>query len=173
MVLTHPETISFSDLMSHIVTKPVNPYSVVHTLCVLTMTTDAILERLRTALPEHTSIVYSPIPTMTFPPKQLGGSDEVPHDETEQEIDPESWIIFYVGGESLTLTNLLMTHASYQVSCDLHADLISLPYHGLYRCIRTTPKQRHHDWSRHEQTSSSCAGMLSFKRRVTQTFSAF
>ncbi len=32
-----------------------------------------------------------------------------------QEASPENSVILYIGGESLTLTNLLMTHASYEV----------------------------------------------------------
>ena len=82
----------------------------------LTTSTDAILERLRTALPDPAKILYSPIPTSSHPSKQLDSPNQVPVDDDEHGIDPEDAVILYVGGESLSLTNLLMTHASCQVS---------------------------------------------------------
>lgn len=56
---------------------------------------------------------------MTCPSKQLDGPDQSDQNEPEhnapEEIDPTDAVILYVGGESLTLTNLLMTHSSCQV----------------------------------------------------------
>ncbi|KAI0723639.1 putative diphthamide synthesis protein-domain-containing protein [Fomitopsis betulina] len=85
---------------------------------------DAILERLRMALPKPANILYSPIPTMTCPSEQLDVPEQAFQNEPEQncsEIDLKDAVILYVGGESLNLTNLLMTHSSCQVySYDPH-----------------------------------------------------
>ncbi|KZT66950.1 diphthamide biosynthesis protein [Daedalea quercina L-15889] len=79
---------------------------------------DAILENLRTALPSSMRVLHSPIPTMIYQTaKPVTIEHEVPSesDPTEsqhEETYSNNCTILYVGGESLSLTNLLMTHAS-------------------------------------------------------------
>ena len=48
-------------------------------------------------------------------PQPLPSSGEDTGRPTELETSPEERVIFYVGAESLTLTNLLLTHAAYEV----------------------------------------------------------
>ncbi len=62
-------------------------------------------------------ILYTPIPLFSCP---SGGDQLGEHDGSDKTIEGPSGAqdgdtIFYVGGESLTLTNLLMTHASCEV----------------------------------------------------------
>lgn len=57
---------------------------------------------------------------MTCPSEQLDVPEQAFQNEPEQncsEIDLKDAVILYVGGESLNLTNLLMTHSSCQVRC--------------------------------------------------------
>ncbi|TFY68798.1 hypothetical protein EVJ58_g804 [Rhodofomes roseus] len=83
---------------------------------------DAILEKLRAALPSTTKILYSPIPNMTHPSAPLSTIETSPQNgpaatdgQRKGETTSEDCNILYVGGESLSLTNLLMTHASCEV----------------------------------------------------------
>ncbi|KAH9929211.1 diphthamide biosynthesis protein [Fomitopsis serialis] len=82
---------------------------------------DAIMNKLRAALPAPTKILQSPIPSMTYPTKQPNKLDQTPQQDSNsgendfEEASSENCVILYVGGESLSLTNLLMTHASCQV----------------------------------------------------------
>ena len=61
---------------------------------------------------------------MAYPPSS--GQHRTPHslhsveaddanDTSTTEASPEHSVILYIGGESLALTNLLLTHASYEV----------------------------------------------------------
>jgi len=87
---------------------------------------DAILEKLRAALDISTRILYTPIPLVSYPSETEAAStppridsdhkmDGSGTDEGVHDIALDDCTIFYVGGESLSLTNLLMTHASYEV----------------------------------------------------------
>ncbi|OCH91570.1 diphthamide biosynthesis protein [Obba rivulosa] len=87
---------------------------------------DKILEKLKAALPSSTTLQYSPIPLTSYPVtssstsaqdevlKVTNGSDQT--SDTVAEEGTPSEIILYVGGESLSLTNLLMTHSH----CEVH-----------------------------------------------------
>ncbi|KAF8887021.1 putative diphthamide synthesis protein-domain-containing protein [Gymnopilus junonius] len=67
---------------------------------------DAIVQRLRQALSKYTPpipVFYNPIPSVTFPSPSKSTSNPSP--------TAEHTTIFYIGGESLGLTNLLMTNS--------------------------------------------------------------
>lgn len=85
---------------------------------------DKIMSHLRSALPSPQHLLYSPIPLKSTPiPDDLTRGDASPNEATPtihlDNVDPsvtqEIGTIFWVGAESLTLTNLLMTHASCNV----------------------------------------------------------
>ncbi|KAG6372073.1 putative diphthamide synthesis protein-domain-containing protein [Boletus reticuloceps] len=67
------------------------------------------------------SILYHEIPTWVDPapvlnPLEPGNETEAPaSSDSQSRIDEDANIILYIGEESLTLTNLLMTHSSSQV----------------------------------------------------------
>ncbi|PCH34780.1 diphthamide biosynthesis protein [Wolfiporia cocos MD-104 SS10] len=87
----------------------------------------ALLEELKATLPPTTRLLYSPLPSMTFPashnitepetespPSSLDGRGRH-EDNVAVDTPSENCAIFYIGGESLGLTNLLVTHASWEV----------------------------------------------------------
>ena len=81
----------------------------------------------------------------------------------------EECAIFYLGGESLALNNLLMTHGKCKVSVSkarLSKDdrLIRLLRSGVTMQLRKRP-----GWRAAKQTGCSCGGMLSLKRPRTPT----
>ncbi|KAJ7577918.1 putative diphthamide synthesis protein-domain-containing protein [Mycena floridula] len=67
---------------------------------------DTIVERLRAVMP-NSQILYSSIPNRLYPQQEAAPAQPSIDDCT----------IFYVGGESLGLTNLLITHSSCDVFC--------------------------------------------------------
>ncbi|KAI1789095.1 diphthamide biosynthesis protein [Ganoderma leucocontextum] len=81
---------------------------------------DAIIATLKSRLPPATRILHTPVPLIAQP---ASSEQHTPHHlqeagvqpPTEPEASPEDSIILYIGGESLTVTNLLLTHASYEV----------------------------------------------------------
>ncbi|KAH9850904.1 diphthamide biosynthesis protein [Lenzites betulinus] len=74
---------------------------------------------LHTALPLSTQPSPSEPQRLSQPQKHhandqpLAPAEDV--SQPEDDASPEESVVFYVGGESLTLTNLLLTHASYEV----------------------------------------------------------
>ena len=53
--------------------------------------------------------------------------------DSETEATPENTAILFIGGESLALTNLLLTHASYEVlRLDQCLELLSQPHQQVY-----------------------------------------
>ncbi|PPQ91528.1 hypothetical protein CVT25_008796 [Psilocybe cyanescens] len=84
---------------------------------------DEILRSLSQALSEQVPpipVLYHEIPNMTYPSSATtttNPSPQTPNDhDTQTDFPLEHMIIFYVGGESLGLSNLLMTNAS----CDVY-----------------------------------------------------
>ena len=69
-------------------------------------TSDEVQSQLRKALePRQIALLHHEIPVKAAPPQNVSGSPaEVPVD-----VPPEHTIVFYIGKESLALTNLLMT----------------------------------------------------------------
>ncbi|KDR72825.1 hypothetical protein GALMADRAFT_73379 [Galerina marginata CBS 339.88] len=83
---------------------------------------DSIFQSLREALSKCTPaipVLYDKISTMTYPSSQstspAHGKEDLPRQNAENDIALEHTTIFYVGSESLGLTNLLMTNASCNV----------------------------------------------------------
>lgn len=70
---------------------------------------DAIVSKLRQRL--QTPVLYSKMPLRLDLPSSPPG-----HESPVADLPEEGCTILYVGGESLGLTNILMTHASSQVS---------------------------------------------------------
>lgn len=61
-------------------------------------------------------VQYSEVP-LRLDPSSSVATNVAASSEHEFHTEPEDeYIIFYVGGESLGLTNILMTHASCQVN---------------------------------------------------------
>ena len=88
--------------------------------CAMDFTGD-IVGRLRDAV--RVSVSYDEIPTWVHPapaPLSLTPGDteakELPSSDTDSKTDEGQSVIVYIGEESLTLTNLLMTHSSSHVS---------------------------------------------------------
>ncbi|EJF62071.1 diphthamide biosynthesis protein [Dichomitus squalens LYAD-421 SS1] len=82
---------------------------------------DLVITALKNKLSSSTRILHTPV-TLTSHPASSGqhrtpqelqetGADPSP----DSNVSPEKSAILYIGGESLTLTNLLLTHASYEV----------------------------------------------------------
>ncbi|KAI0370673.1 diphthamide biosynthesis protein [Pilatotrama ljubarskyi] len=93
---------------------------------------DDVIAELRQRLPS-TRVLHTPIPLVAHPSPsgqqrtssslpESGHPDQPTLEETSQDdASPEQSVILYIGGESLTLTNLLLTHSSYEVySYDPH-----------------------------------------------------
>ncbi|KAF7789170.1 hypothetical protein EIP86_000107 [Pleurotus ostreatoroseus] len=74
-----------------------------------------IFRELTASLPSSIHISYAPIPLFTSPQETTSPSD-VPQN-TPDPLPHDKSIILYVGGESLALTNLLITHAL----CEVHS----------------------------------------------------
>ncbi|TFK94479.1 diphthamide biosynthesis protein [Polyporus arcularius HHB13444] len=82
---------------------------------------DAVISELKGKLPSTTQILHTPVPLVARP--SSSGQHRTPHhlpeagtdDEADPEASPENSVILYIGAESLALTNLLLTHASYEV----------------------------------------------------------
>lgn len=89
----------------------------------LNLITDDIVSKLRTSLPPTSHLLYNPIPTIALPDSPLTTSPVPPPPlNTSQPIADGNSLtsssyqtILYIGGESLSLTNLLMTNSSCQV----------------------------------------------------------
>ncbi|OBZ73265.1 Diphthamide biosynthesis protein 2 [Grifola frondosa] len=83
---------------------------------------DVIAEKLRAALVPSAEFLYSPIPLFSSPVslQQPANAEDVAHGigkPQSLDVPLEDCTLLYVGGESLSLTNLIMTHAS----CDVHS----------------------------------------------------
>ncbi|KAH9942803.1 putative diphthamide synthesis protein-domain-containing protein [Amylocystis lapponica] len=80
---------------------------------------DVIADKLQAALPSSMRLLYSPVPLVSYPQKvQTPEAQDTSTDSYQPPDHPaDDCVIFYVGGESLSLTNLLMTHAS----CEVHS----------------------------------------------------
>ncbi|KAI0077998.1 diphthamide biosynthesis protein [Panus rudis PR-1116 ss-1] len=80
---------------------------------------EKILAKLREFLDPTTKILYTPIPTKTEPASkaisQPPESLRSPITESTSSNDPECNTILYIGGESLSLTNLIMTHSAFDI----------------------------------------------------------
>ncbi|KAI0350265.1 diphthamide biosynthesis protein [Trametes cingulata] len=87
---------------------------------------DDIISELKSRLPS-TRVLYTPVPLVAYPsseskrtaqslrePSNAGGASSNA-DSPRDDASPEDAVILYIGEESLTLTNLLLTHASYEV----------------------------------------------------------
>ncbi len=77
-----------------------------------------MISELKSKLPSTTRILHTPVPLVAYPPSS--GQHRTPHHLPEAGADdpkasPENSVILYIGTESLALTNLLLTHASYEV----------------------------------------------------------
>ncbi|KAI8995264.1 diphthamide biosynthesis protein [Trametes punicea] len=86
-----------------------------------------VVAELRKKLPNSTRILHTPVPLIAYPsssgqqrtarhPQDAAGAQDT-RSVVEEPPDaaPENSVILYIGRESLTLTNLLLTHASYEV----------------------------------------------------------
>ena len=76
-------------------------------------TSDEVQSQLRKALePQQIALLHHEIPVKAAPPQNVSGSavEAVPAD-----VPPEHTTVFYIGKESLALTNLLMTSSSSNV----------------------------------------------------------
>ncbi|KAI9058971.1 diphthamide biosynthesis protein [Trametes sanguinea] len=86
-----------------------------------------VIKELKERLPSSIQILHTPIPLVASPtpsapqrvhpqlqsvadPDHADSADAAHHDSS-----PEDCFILYLGAESLTLTNLLLTHASYEI----------------------------------------------------------
>ncbi|THH32708.1 hypothetical protein EUX98_g1435 [Antrodiella citrinella] len=74
---------------------------------------DDIVSRLQSTLPPSVHLVFSPLPLMALPAFQDSTTTSVTSDTPQHLTSPDA--ILYIGGESLSLTNLLMTHSSAEV----------------------------------------------------------
>ena len=86
-----------------------------------------VIAELKKRIPAIT-ILHTPVTLVQYPPSSgqqrnarpleiATGDAQSDHEEGRTQIDasPEDSIILYIGGGSLTLTNLLLTHALYEV----------------------------------------------------------
>ncbi|KAI0942716.1 hypothetical protein AcW1_003274 [Taiwanofungus camphoratus] len=90
---------------------------------------DSIVEKLQGALAHSAVVVYSPVPLISYPSDMQrdttrpGESLDDAQSRTNSNENrasqslAEDSIVLYIGGESLSLTNLLLTHAS----CEVHS----------------------------------------------------
>ncbi|CDO73865.1 hypothetical protein BN946_scf185016.g22 [Trametes cinnabarina] len=88
---------------------------------------DSLIAELKKRLPPPTRILHTPIPLVAMPSSsprrvqhhlQTVGDDQhaqEPEETKHDDATPEGSVILYIGSESLTLTNLLLTHASYEI----------------------------------------------------------
>ena len=82
---------------------------------------DAVITTLESKVSSSTRILHTAVPltaqtSSSGQHRTLHSLQEADlHACTEEEASPENSVILYIGGESLSLTNLLMTHASYEV----------------------------------------------------------
>lgn len=93
-------------------------------LRILSYPADEVIAQLKQRLPSS-RILHTPISLIAHPAaeRQQGASPHLDNtsdtqstEDTRQEgSSPEDSVILYIGGECLTLTNLLLTHASYEV----------------------------------------------------------
>ena len=87
---------------------------------------DGIVSTLRDSLPPSVHLSYTPLPLKVEPVRHEDGSGSIPPSVSPEEESHKTTpdVIFYVGGESLGLTNLLITNSSSEVSllfsCDGH-----------------------------------------------------
>ncbi|KAI0702377.1 diphthamide biosynthesis protein [Cerioporus squamosus] len=78
----------------------------------------ALISELQSKLPSDTRVLHTPVPLIAYPSSagQHRTSNRLQDPGTDDtEASPENSVILYIGAESLALTNLLLTHASYEV----------------------------------------------------------
>lgn len=144
---------------------------------------DAIIEKLHQSLdPRNIPILYHKIPIKTTPihtnkhPQPLTQPNSVnppaPDTDTDatQPISLAHTTIFYIGSESVGLTNLLMTNASSKVCIQF-----SLARHYIqnFRSSHSTQHPKPSVSNPHEQTNSSCVDTPWFKKRGMQMCSGY
>jgi hypothetical protein len=120
-------SVLFSGTMSVILTEQVGRSYLLNSFVPISLSlADEIVRKLRERLiPRGVSVLYSNIPRRLDPPIAGRTKPETHAVTTLQEVTFEHAsmqaddAILYVGGESLGLTNLLMTHASCEVSLHL------------------------------------------------------
>lgn len=94
---------------------------------ILSYPVDEVISQLKQRLPSS-RILHTPISLIAHPAAERQQSASPPLDTTPDTpsvgpsentlqgcASPEDTVILYIGGECLTLTNLLLTHASYEV----------------------------------------------------------
>ena len=91
----------------------------------LTNLEDGVVSKLRASLPSTSHLLYNPIPTIAYPDSPLdlpslpapGTSDSqyATNSNGASPTPPPYQTILYIGDESLSLTNLIMTNSSCQV----------------------------------------------------------
>ncbi|GJE95962.1 diphthamide biosynthesis protein [Phanerochaete sordida] len=74
---------------------------------------ETIADKLRGALPSSSSLQYHPVPRFTLP--AAAEPTRISQGENAYDDEEQSDTILYLGGESLGLTNLLITHSSSTV----------------------------------------------------------
>lgn len=84
------------------------------------------------------------------------------------ELRPD--VILYVGGESLALTNLLMTHAGSSVRTQTYFFVV-YSHDTNHRYTHTTPQRILPASNQHKRTNSSCDDTQSSKKHEMQTCS--
>lgn len=147
---------------------------------------DAISSRLTQVSSHHQppiSILYQKVSTVTRPSSNVitenSSSPSPVSDEKTINETLEPSTIFYVGGESLGFSNLLMTNALKDVGVFLLSSFSYLTYFFVYsfihRCIDTIqlPSKLSMNRLRDGPTKCSCVAMPRFKKRETPTFLAF
>lgn len=85
------------------------------------MLPEAIVAKLRKAIePFKSHVLYSKVPTRLEPLASTSKAEPVASQDTGTasvlDSTVEDCTIFYIGGESMGLTNMLMTHSSCDVS---------------------------------------------------------
>lgn len=75
----------------------------------------AVHSKLHAALPQDVVIIMPNLDKLYEPAKAFSNE----HSPSKPPQDIENGVILYIGGESLGLTNLLVTHSSCEVSGDV------------------------------------------------------
>jgi hypothetical protein len=149
----------------------INPYLLV---------TENILNKFEIALkPFGIPIQYSKIPTISNGTPEAAPSQSPPDSSTPPPDLPSTDLqpppsprqsIFYIGSESLGLTNLLMTNAHSNVSRLTPAPAKSHQNYYILRYIHTTHKRTRPVSNPHARTNSSCDATPSYKKHETPTY---
>ena len=140
---------------------PVRVYPVVTGDVLIPAITGEMVRRLREgAEPLGVNIAYSDISPKLHPP--IMGCETSAASATAP-CDNEDGVILYVGGESLALTNLLMTHASWEASRYLNHPL-SIPSPNLPMLIFSSQVYSYNPGSRTTRLESGRTNKLLMRR---------